>query len=545
MLSILKQPIMVPGGGVRVLGCCEGVAPAVQQRCLSRMVNWVASVVHTLRAEFPSFETLQAWGVFNVVQHDRDMGACTGDTAHAQRCNQFGRLIEAFRIEATPNELMEQMASVRHLAARVAAEETLSSRDAWMRAAEMTTAKTRGGVLDAGRSPPSALLQLIIRYWAAGGSTSGVEQSFGKGYSHHVGSLGTDSLNDRMEILDLAKGDMQRVLAMARDIWTDSFGRPRASGSGRLPRVDAGGEHPHQRQEGCEGGWRLHRKRQLDATVALRPLMSVDAVDPDAMLCPETWTEQQTQELVFVNNKRMQRLAEEAWAGRAGALEGASPEQLEHVAVLLQKKVKNDKDYMGRAFKRRRMAAGPAKITISCCTVYIAPDVLVTKAAVAAKACESTLTVSNTGQASVFVVKELDQPSAAVLWNAVLIGGTICTWSLVATGSGPARVLQAALCFKRIVYMTDAFLAECPRLGALIVARAESHVGCKWRFTNDLAYFTIRAQREPTVGIALLGSRETGAVACPGVRHALTAAEALTWLSRTVWEKSVIGACGR
>ena len=57
MISVLKHPIMVPSAGV--LGR-RGVA-----RCLARMANWVASVVHTLRAEFPGFETLQAWGVFN------------------------------------------------------------------------------------------------------------------------------------------------------------------------------------------------------------------------------------------------------------------------------------------------------------------------------------------------------------------------------------------------------------------------------------------------------------------------------------------------
>ena len=121
------------------------------------MANGVAACVHTLRAEFPSFETLQAWGVFNVVQHDRDMGACTEESAYAQRCKQFNHLIEAFRVDATPGELDDQMAAVRSLAMRVAKEESMSSRDAWMRAAEISTAR-RTGVLDARRKPPTALI---------------------------------------------------------------------------------------------------------------------------------------------------------------------------------------------------------------------------------------------------------------------------------------------------------------------------------------------------------------------------------------------------
>ena len=136
---------------------------------------------------------------------------------------------DQLRVEATAGELVGEMESVRHLAARVAVEDSLSSRDAWMRAAEMTTANKRGGVLDASRSPPSTLLQMIIRYWAAGGSTSGVEQSFGKGYNHRVASLGNDACCDRMEIVELAKGDMPQVLRLATDIWSDTFGRPRVS----------------------------------------------------------------------------------------------------------------------------------------------------------------------------------------------------------------------------------------------------------------------------------------------------------------------------
>ena len=206
------------------------------------MANWVASIVHTLRAEFPSFETLQAWGVFNVSQHDRDLGASTVYAANTHRCYQFARLIEAFGVQATPSELVDQLASSRHLAARLAAEEALSSRDAWMRAAETTTTKSRGGVLNAGRSPPSALLQLVIRYWAAGGSTSGVEQSFGKGLQPSCLVSGHGRLQRPHGCAGRGEGDMQQVLASARDVWMNTFGLPRVSGSGnKPPRLDLGG----------------------------------------------------------------------------------------------------------------------------------------------------------------------------------------------------------------------------------------------------------------------------------------------------------------
>ena len=125
MLKLIKHPIMLPGAGVRALDCPNGAAPAVQTRCLKRMMNWVAAVVQTLRAEFPSFEAIQAWGVFNVAQRDRGMGARAENSANAQRHRQMERLIEAFKAEATSDELVGEMESVRHLVARAAAENSM------------------------------------------------------------------------------------------------------------------------------------------------------------------------------------------------------------------------------------------------------------------------------------------------------------------------------------------------------------------------------------------------------------------------------------
>ncbi|CAK0839732.1 unnamed protein product [Prorocentrum cordatum] len=501
---------------------------------------------HPTMAEFPSFETIQAWGVFNVVQHDRDMGAHAEGSANVQRHKQMERLIEAFGIEATADELVGQMESARHLVTRVAAEKSLSSRDAWMRAAEMATANKRGGVLDTSLSPPSKLMQVIVRYWAAGGSTSGVEQSFGKGYNHRVASLGNDACCDRMEIVELEKSDLPQALQMATDIWSDIFGRPRASGSGnRQLRSDAGGQHLQARHEGCEGGWRQNRKRQLDAAASPGMLKSVHAVDPGAMLQPETWTDEQSKEMVFVHAKKCQRLSEEARAGRLGALENASVDELQKVVTLMEKKVTNDKQYIGRALKRRRAAAGPPDITIADGNIYVAPDVPVTAAVAAAKAREANFTRTTASEASVFVVKEVQQPAKSVLWNAALIGGAVCTWERAVAGAGPVAVCRAALSSHGIVYMSDAFLAECPRLAALIVDRAGSHAVSKWKFTSDLVHITARAAKTPTIAIALLGSAESGAEVRPGVRQAFDAAAMHDFISRRDEDQSAVGACGR
>ena len=59
MLAVLEHPIGVPQGRteVRFIGKPND---ALIRRCLGRMVNWVIVAESTLRAEFPSFETIQA-----------------------------------------------------------------------------------------------------------------------------------------------------------------------------------------------------------------------------------------------------------------------------------------------------------------------------------------------------------------------------------------------------------------------------------------------------------------------------------------------------
>lgn len=93
MVHILKHPILLPGAEVHVVGSEDGLPEGARDRCLKRMSNWVAAVAQTLRAEFPSFEVLQAWGVFNVVRKDPTENS---DQWCHKRLEQLRCLVECF-----------------------------------------------------------------------------------------------------------------------------------------------------------------------------------------------------------------------------------------------------------------------------------------------------------------------------------------------------------------------------------------------------------------------------------------------------------------
>ena len=131
-------------------------------------------------------------------------------------------------------------------------------------------------------------------------------------------------------------------------------------------------------------------------------------------------------------------MMKEALAGRFNALAGATLEKLQAVEAVMHRKTRTDKDYMSRAKKRQCMVA-PTEVSITDCKIYVAPGLQATLPGFDAVKAQARLAVANVDEASAFIVKDISKPSTAVLWAAMLIGGTICTWQIVKSGFGPSR----------------------------------------------------------------------------------------------------------
>ena len=329
MLNLLRNPIGIPkaDGSLRIIGHADGVSQDTLMRCARRMCNWIVIAHHTLSAEFPAFEVVQAFAVLNV---NGKAGDDDDGFKNRERCyRQLTCLREAFAIDTSVESLEAELERYRHIASRIACDEGLDSRDAWRRAAQIILRRRTGSTDCRG------LLALLVRFWASGASTSGVEQSFAAALGtagNALEQLGDSHLDDRHELIDLPKHEEEQVIALAGNIWSKIYGFPRNSGNKRASRCDAG--KPRKRSLVCESGWRAKRKAEITTQIRKQKAHGFTPDNDDdggaaAFLDPDLWTDKHEQDIAFVKNKRVIALAEELFAGRSAAAETADTVELQ------------------------------------------------------------------------------------------------------------------------------------------------------------------------------------------------------------------------
>ena len=167
MVQVLRHEycFVLPSTG-RGQNCKQLGGPSLSddliQKTLSHMSSWVALTEATLAAEFPCFEIQTAFSIFSIA------GEQCND--RIRRNKEISRLQAAFRCPDN-HEASEQLERMRFVAVRKAEEENLGSVQAWMEAVR-TVVRTWS------KPELRSLLKILVRFWAAGASSSGVEQSF-------------------------------------------------------------------------------------------------------------------------------------------------------------------------------------------------------------------------------------------------------------------------------------------------------------------------------------------------------------------------------
>ena len=109
----------------------------------------------------------------------------------------------------------------------------------------------------------------------------------------------------------------------------------------------------------------------------------------------------------------------------------------------------------------------------------------------------------------------------------------------------PASVTNAGLASRRLIMMTDAFVAAQPRLAETILERMGGFAKCKWTVTQHIDWFTTRSKAEPAIAVAFRAAGEIANAVLPDVRQAFTSAEALDFFYRVDDTSTTVGACGR
>ena len=169
ILQVLRRQIalQLPSGSSFVLGTPRGVLDDVFSRCCQRMCNWIHVMEATIDAEFPHMEVIQAFGMFNVEGEVSMTPEWRKDCAR-----KLSRLQKAFGlVDDDRGEVLDQFERLWYVARRVALDEGINSVEAWLEAARKATRTSSH--MDLG-----GLMHVLVRFFSAGGSTSGVEQSF-------------------------------------------------------------------------------------------------------------------------------------------------------------------------------------------------------------------------------------------------------------------------------------------------------------------------------------------------------------------------------
>ena len=263
VLDILKRPRLLycPNGAIKSVG--GRAADAALQNCFRRMEAYTALVADVVRTEFPDYELLCAFSVFNLDDSGRDRPANTGGDISLQR------LAKAFDVHEAA--LKDQYHRLRAVALQKKRDRPdVCNKTAWQEAVR-SCHRHHGTKLNWNLS---ALLPVLWRFVGWTAATSGVEQNFSKALRSigpQRGSLTPEHEETavRFAVYKPEQKELDTLIAKARELWAAHYGSPREM---LFQRCDKGAHKvPASADENTETAW-LGRRRAaaIDAELGRR-----------------------------------------------------------------------------------------------------------------------------------------------------------------------------------------------------------------------------------------------------------------------------------
>jgi hypothetical protein len=183
-LQLLSRPqVFFVGNETKTLGGPGHPSKDVCQRCLARMQAWVRLARQVVKSEFPTYEVVLSFGLFNLAEdcrrtrmHLRELKAIADQdpavtTELERHCRRLGKVINV-----DPDQLQAQFLDHRCLAQRHFRKPGATTFGAWRQSLKDTQA--RPCVRKA--HPADALHPVLVRFGTYVGATSGVEHGHGE-----------------------------------------------------------------------------------------------------------------------------------------------------------------------------------------------------------------------------------------------------------------------------------------------------------------------------------------------------------------------------
>ena len=493
--------VILPGsaGTALTVGNRGGVPQQVVQRCLKRMAGWVALVAKAIASEFPSYEVVQSFSVFNLSQnnHDDPDGSTTIMAKHLQRLAKV--------LGQDANALHAQWVDHRPLARKHFTLEGCTFLEAWKRAINKTQQKHNRN-----RHPSATLLHCLQRYAAYTASSSGVEQTFARALKccdkQRIGRLSNQAELDNLTLtLDAETPERDQTLELARAIWHEHYGSPikiaRRTSFASPSSDNIGGPGGHgDRSVACvsEAAW-VRQRRTAVTALTRADTTALDAremADIAVAAADDAWTARHDKEFT------LQDARDSMWRAEAAAM--LLPDETTQETQLLSTRMKDArmkaaqtrdaKEQVLRAvfqrpafvFAQRRVHVGPG--------VSIPGNVWVN---LRMRHC------TNPVDADMFVVHDPVKCGALRKLAAALAGGCICTPLFITSNgsSGCNLVYHNMLKTQRFLWLSRRFQVQQPHVVQLLRHRL---MRSGWRLLDTCAAFLARSRTPSLKAIALV-----------------------------------------
>jgi hypothetical protein len=467
----------------KTLGGTGKVTSQIVDRVLQRMCNWVALAEAVVQSEFPNFDALNSFTIFNL-ENGKVGKACRGEGVDGD----VARLAQLCGVDR--NEMQKQYEDLYPIALRTAKSQTCTTLEAWRQAVQAVqrSHKTKAS------HPVDAVLPALMRPGAYGGSTSGVERLFSKAHATQNISrsdLPDELVRDELDIIcDIDRTEDAEQVEAARDMWLQTY---RTSRKHEHERIDAGVPKAAKAEAlapsmmgKCLAG--LIRARDAEVGTLAANSDGPRRAQASKVVGEQGWTEQHDKEVRFNKAKRAMALLDAHKSGTI--LEGEMTKDYLKASELNDVyQLKLSAEYAKRKTKNVHSMADKTDLDLAGKRVYVDSGFKEKDLQELTKLLQQARLrrVTDRSNADVFLTADVNCLGQRASWCLMLGGGYAISWEcLLAQGrDGAALCFSCAVAAKRWIWVTRAFREVNPTLTNILTSKMEAQ-GSNWKWAASM-----------------------------------------------------------
>lgn len=486
MMKMLEKPFFYHADGrMHKIGCENGVPTRVLERLFQRSACVVRLITLGIQTEFPDFEILRAFSIFNLSQMSHDLVCYT-----SEQNEWFARLSQTFNWDVDDLKLQHK----DHLPiAHHVYKAGCSNVEAWDKAIRDTS--QRKSVAD--RHPSSTLKECVIKWKTLKSVTTGVEHSFARS-TWADGKSRNLSCGAQMDTLTLVcdsdPAEDPIIIEGAQQLWMDYYGRVRTG----KPKVQGfqSATRDAKRDAGTEIGWIRAKRQKVDdeANLSLHndgkqtyKETRQNILELAAEVGKDQWSHEHDKEKLFQELRQKQRKID--GIAENSLLPGETSFELDVEAAAAV--IKRKQNYEARERAEVRHSNVLTRLQMEALGLK-GKKVNFADGLGNGANWDRTLRTFELVQAGgkysfMYVCKDLENTGMRK-WAAALRGGSICTPEYFLSGGkgGSAIAYNRMVAIEKLIYVTESFKTQYKNIFELLeIVMAETE-GMKWkRITRD------------------------------------------------------------